>query len=239
MTGNSMDRRDLLKTGALLTAGAAALGSAGAAAQVAPSAYGSAFVPRAIPLPFDPATITGLSQNLLTSHHVNNYTGAVNRLAQIEAQLAAIDPATTPNFTLNGLKREELVAWNSMILHEVYFAGLGAPNRPGRALAAAIEGSFGSEARWRSEFVAMGKALGGGSGWVILSYSHRDNRLVNQWAADHTMTLAGATPILVLDMYEHAYAIDFGARAASYVDAFMRTVNWTSADARFGRAAGA
>ncbi len=237
MTGHSIDRRDLLKTGAMLTAGAATLAAAGASAQVAPTAGGAAFVPRTIPLPFDPATITGLSQILLNSHYTNNYTGAVNRLTQIEAQLAALDPAATPNFTLNGLKREELIAWNSMILHEIYFAGLGAPNRPGAALAAAIEGSFGSEARWRSEFVAMGKALGGGSGWVMLSYSHRDNRLVNQWAADHTMTLAGATPILVLDMYEHAYAIDFGARAAAYVDAFMGTVNWTSADGRFGRAA--
>jgi Fe-Mn family superoxide dismutase len=79
----------------------------------------------------------------------------------------------------------------------------------------------------------MGKALGGGSGWVVLSYSHRDNRLVNQWAADHSMTLAGATPLLALDMYEHAYAIDYGAKAGAYVDAFMGTLNWVSADARF------
>jgi len=83
----------------------------------------------------------------------------------------------------------------------------------------------------------MGKALGGGSGWVLLTYSHRDNRLVNQWAADHTMTLAGSTPILALDMYEHAYAMDYGAKAAAYVDAFMATTNWTSADARFAKAA--
>ena len=70
----------------------------------------------------------------------------------------------------------------------------------------------------------MGKALGGGSGWVILTWSHRDQRLVNQWAADHTMTLAGARPILVLDMYEHAYAIDYGAKAGAYVDAFMQVI---------------
>lgn len=202
------------------------------------AAGGPTFTPQPLPLPFDPKAIAGLSEKLLVSHHDNNYLGAVKRLGAIESQLVALDPATAPSFTLNGLKREELTAWNSMILHEVYFAGIGAPNRPGRALASAIEQSFGNEARWRSEFVGMGKALGGGSGWVVLTYSARDNRLVNQWAADHTMTLAGATPILVLDMYEHAYAIDFGAKVAAYVDAFMGAVNWTSADSRFDKLIG-
>ena len=64
---------------------------------------------------------------------------------------------------------------------------------------------FGSVERWRAEFMAMGKALGGGSGWVLLAWSPRDDRLVNQWAADHTTTLAGGRPILALDMYEHSY----------------------------------
>lgn len=131
---------------------------------------------------------------------------------------------------LNGLKREELIAWNSMILHELYFAGLGKPVRPGTRLAAAIERDFGSFAGWAAEFSAMGKALGGGSGWVLLMWSSRDARLVNQWAADHTMTLAGGTPLLALDMYEHAYAMDYGAKAAAYVDAYMAAINWSHAD---------
>jgi Fe-Mn family superoxide dismutase len=80
----------------------------------------------------------------------------------------------------------------------------------------------------------MGKALGGGSaGWCWRD--HRDQRLVNQWAADHTMALASATPILVLDMYEHAYAIDYGAKAGAYVDAFMVAINWSAADARLAK----
>jgi Fe-Mn family superoxide dismutase len=243
MSEQEFDRRDLLKAGALLTAGAALLETTGAAGQGAPASGGTvvggtSLAPQALPLPFDPAAVPGLSERLLVSHHDNNYVGAVNRLGAIGNQLAALDPATASNFTLNGLKREELVAWNSMILHEIYFAGLGAPNRPGASLASAIEHDFGSEARWRSEFVSMGKALGGGSGWVVLTYSARDRRLVNQWAADHTMALAGAAPVLVLDMYEHAYAMDFGARAGAYVDAFMGALNWTSADSRFERAAG-
>src|ERR671910_304767 len=89
---------------------------------------------------------------------------------------------------------------------------------------------FGGVERWRAEFVAMGKALAGGSGWVLLSYSPRDGRLVNQWAADHATTLAGGQPILALDMYEHSYHLDFGAKAGGYVDTFMQVVRWASAD---------
>ncbi len=235
MTDVILDRRHLF-AGAALAAGTVALASAAQAAgqAAAPAAPPHTFAPQ--PLPFDPKSIAGLSERLLVSHHDNNYAGAVKRLGAITAEFAALDMAAAPGFVINGLKREELLAWNSMILHEMYFAGLGAPNRPGAALAAAIERDFGSQDRWRSEFVAMGKALGGGSGWVLLTWSHRDRRLVNQWAADHGTTLAGGTPLLALDMYEHAYAIDFGAKAAAYVDAFMGAVNWTSADARFARA---
>ena len=235
MTDALIDRRDLLTAGAALSVGVALAPVAVSAAQTTPAIGVAGYVPQPLPLPFDPKAITGLSEKLLISHHDNNYVGAVKRLGAIGEQLASLDLATVPSFTLNGLKREELVAWNSMILHELYFSGLGAPTRPGKTLATAIERDFGSEARWHSEFSAMGKALGGGSGWVLLTYSDRDNRLVNQWAADHTMTLAGGTPILALDMYEHAYAIDYGAKAPAYVDAFMGAINWTSADSRFAK----
>ena len=117
-----------------------------------------------------------------------------------------------------------------MILHELFFEGLGEESAPGPELAEALARDFGSVERWRAEFVAMGKALAGGSGWVLLSYSPRDGRLVNQWAADHTTTLAGGRPILALDMYEHSYHLDFGAKAGSYVDTFMQVVRWASAD---------
>ena len=102
---------------------------------------------------------------------------------------------------------------NSMILHEVFFEGFGDESEPGSALKEALALDFGSYERWRSEFVAMGKALGGGSGWVLLSWSARDRKFVNQWASDHCHTLAGGTPILALHMYEHSYHIDYGAKA--------------------------
>ncbi|MBY5666782.1 superoxide dismutase [Rhizobium leguminosarum] len=181
------------------------------------------------PLPFDPKDIKGISEKVLVSHYENNYVGAVKRLNAIGTQLAELDFAKAPVFMINGLKREELIATNSMILHEAYFQGLGGGGAPKGALADAITKDFGSVDQWRTEFAAMGKAEGGGSGWVILAYSPRDKRLVNQWASDHTTTLAGGRPVLVLDMYEHAYHMDYGAKAASYVDVYMEAIRWENA----------
>src|SRR5215467_2780415 len=177
-------------------------------------------------LPCDPTKLKGLSEHLIVSHYENNYGGAVRRLNAITAQLAALDVTAAPVFVLNGLKREELIATNSMILHELYFDSLGAEGAPDATLREALTRDFGCLERWQSEFVAMGKALGGGSVWALLMYTPRDARLVNQWAADHTCCLAGGVPLLALDMYEHAYHIDYGAQAAAYVDAFMQNIHW-------------
>src|SRR5262249_7698936 len=84
----------------------------------------------------------------------------------------------------------------------------------------------------------MAKALAGGSGWVILSWSERLSRLINQWAPDHAHSLAGAVPILAIDMYEHAYHLDFGAKAAAYVDQVMGNLNWERIGARYRLAIG-
>jgi Fe-Mn family superoxide dismutase len=178
------------------------------------------------PLSFKPHRLDGLSARLIDSHYENNYGGAVRRLNAIDRKLADLDPATGSNFLLNGLKREQLIAANSAILHEIYFDGLGGGGEPDGDLAAALERDFGSVARWRAEFVAMGKALAGGSGWVLLCWSPDLGRLLNQWAADHTHALAGGDVLLALDMYEHAYHLDFGANAGGYVDAFMRNLRW-------------
>jgi Fe-Mn family superoxide dismutase len=178
------------------------------------------------PLSCDPVRIKGMSERLIVSHYENNYGGAVKRLNLIEEKLAELDYATAPGFLINGLKREQLVAMNSMILHELFFDGLGEESEPGDDLKGALARNFGSYERWRSEFIAMGKALGGGSGWVLLSWSPRDLKLVNQWASDHCHTLAGGTPILALDMYEHSYHLDYGAKAADYVGVFMGAINW-------------
>lgn len=238
-----LDRRGLVQAG-LLGPGAAALAATlpttttlaqGAGPTPAVGAAGPPSGARRAPytvkpLPFDPQRVRRMSERILVSHHENNYAGAVRRLNSIADQLASLDYERTPGFVVNGLKREELVAANSMILHELFFDGLGEESRPGAALAEALARDFGLLERWRAEFTAMGRAQGGGSGWVLLTWSPRERRLVNAWAADHTTTLAGGTPILALDMYEHAYHMDFGARAGGYVDAFMAAIRWANAD---------
>jgi Fe-Mn family superoxide dismutase len=191
------------------------------------------------PLSCDPAQIKGMSERLIVSHYENNYVGAVKRLNLIEEQLAELDYARAAGFLINALKREQLIAMNSMILHELFFDGLGEQSEPDRALREALARNFGSFERWRAEFVAMGKALGGGSGWVLLSWSRHDRKLVNQWASDHCHTLAGGMPILALDMYEHSYHIDFGAKAATYVDTFMDAIRWNNVERLFAQTTGA
>ena len=188
-------------------------------------------------LPFDPAALNGLSEKLLRSHHQNNYGGAVKRLNAIRTELKAMSLADAPGFEINGLKREELIATNSTLLHELYFGSLGgvsASMTP--AMELALTANFGSVARWQEEFVAMGKALSGGSGWVLLVFQPQDGTLVNQWAADHTHALVAGVPILALDMYEHSYHMDFGAAAGSYVDAFMGNIMWDAVYERYQHA---
>jgi Fe-Mn family superoxide dismutase len=155
-------------------------------------------------------------------------------LNAIRAQLAGMSFGQTPGFQLNGLKREELIATNSVLLHELYFAGLGGDGvTMTPAMKLALDANFGSVERWREEFVACAKALGGGSGWMLLVFQPREGTLVNQWAADHTHAVAGGVPILALDMYEHAYHLDHGAAAGAYVDAFMGNINWDAVYERY------
>ena len=94
------------------------------------------------------------------------------------------------------------------------------------AFAAEIAADFGSADAWRREFVGTARALAGGSGWVLLTYSRRQKRFWNQIATDHTQAAVDAAPVLVLDMYEHAYQMDFGANAIAYIDTFVRNINW-------------
>ena len=228
------ERRDFIRGVGAAAASTAMLATTQVLAQVNQQT-GAKTMYQAKPMPFDPKAVAGISEKVLVSHYENNYVGAVKRLNAIGTQLAELDFAKAPNFVINGLKREELIASNSMILHEIYFDGLGGGGSPRGPLIEAIVRDFGSVERWRAEFAAMGKAEGGGSGWVLLSFAARDKGLVNQWAADHTTTLAGGRPVLVLDMYEHAYHMDYGAAAARYVDVFMEAIRWDDAAKLYDR----
>jgi len=189
------------------------------------------------PIHCRPWTLNALSFKLIESHYENNYGGALRRLNAIAEQLEKLDFASTPAHVLNSLKREELVALNSTLLHELYFASMGGDGQATEAMSAVLARDFGSVLRWKDEFVAMGNALAGGSGWVLLVYLPRDHRLVNQYAAEHSQAVAGGVPILALDMYEHAYHIDFGANAKAYVDTFMRHLDWKALYTRYEDAA--
>lgn len=187
-------------------------------------------------LHFDPSALDGLSAKLINSHHENNYGGAVKRLNAIRAELAKLDWSNAQGFTVSALKREELIAANSAFLHELYFDCLGSGNKlkPGR-LSKALTSGYGSFDRWHIEFSVIGKSLRGGSGWALCSWCPRTNGLVNHWSADHAHLMAGVTPILALDMYEHSYHMDYGANAEAYVDTFMRNIDWEKVEFRFSR----
>jgi Fe-Mn family superoxide dismutase len=183
-------------------------------------------VPRVIkPLPFDAKSLDGLSERLLVSHHQNNYGGAVKRLNLIEQRIAEL-PADAAPFQMGSLKREQLVARNSAVLHELYFANLGGTGGPPDGIAESMKRSFGSVAAWEKDFRLTGMSLSGGSGWVFLCMDSERGALFNAWSWDHTNFPAGARPLLVMDMYEHSYHMDYGADAKSYVDAFFRHIAW-------------
>jgi superoxide dismutase, Fe-Mn family len=189
---------------------------------------------RLIPIHTRPWLLNGLSLRLIESHYENHYGGALRRLNAITEQLESLDFDDAPAHVVNGLKREQLIALNSTLLHELYFASMAfGDGKPTDVLARALARDFGSVDRWRSEFVAMARGLAGGSGWVLLVYVPRDRRLINQYAGDHGQATAGGIPVLALDMYEHAYHIDFGANAMAYIDAFHRNIDWPSVQERY------
>src|SRR5438128_49181 len=192
---------------------------------------------RILPIPCKPYTLNWLPERLIVSHYENNYGAVVRSLNALRDRLAGMNLATTTAAEIRALRREELSAMASAVLHELYFANLsGGGKVPGAMMAAALEEHFGGVDRWRREFVGAARSLAGGSGWVLLSYSPQEGRLYNQIAVEDAQTVPGAVPILALDMYEHAYHLEFGANATAYVDAFMRLIEWTVVTERLMRA---
>lgn len=217
--------------GTVLAAGAVALGDPMPAAAQSPSAL---TVPPAFrgghqpkPLPFDPAKLRGLSERLIRSHWENNYGGSVKALNAVEQRLEAMmKDNDLPAYVYGDVKREELLRTGSVVLHEHYFANLGGDGKPvGRALEIIKQG-WGSPEAWQAEFKRTANALSGGSGWVVLAWNLHTGEAHNYWASDHSTQAVLGAPLLVLDMYEHSYQMDFGAAAARYVDAFMDNVDW-------------
>jgi superoxide dismutase, Fe-Mn family len=188
-----------------------------------------------VPMPFDAKKLKGLSERMVTSHHDNNYAGAVTNLNKVEDELARVHK-DTPGYLVAGLRERELTYTNSLILHEHYFGNLGGNGKPGGAIAKALGDAFAGLGRWEELFRATGMSLSGGSGWVVLAHNFHSNDLRTYWSGNHTQQPCFSAPLLVMDMYEHAYQIDYGAAAAKYVDAFFANINWDEVNHRYERA---
>jgi Fe-Mn family superoxide dismutase len=189
---------------------------------------------RIAPLFCRPWTLNGMSPRLIESHYEHNYGAALNRLNSVTSELEALDVGTTSAQVISRLSQEQTTLLNSTLLHELYFASLGGDGRSlPDTMASALARDFGSVARWRQEFIALAEALTGDSGWILLTCVPRDGRLINHSASDHAESIAGGIPILALDMYEHAYHIEFGANTTAYIAAFMRNIHWEEVEARY------
>lgn len=181
------------------------------------------------PKPLSFSTLNGISQKTIEIHHGKLYTGYVTKRNEIEEKLKNVD-LTSANQTLSdlrSLKVEETFAGNAQILHEGYFSALGGQGgRPSGGLLAAIEKTWGSYEKWEAEFMATGMAV---RGWVVLAYDTNDNQLHTYVGDAHNQGgMWGAIPLLVLDVYEHAYFIDYGSDRKTYIADYMKNLNWSA-----------
>jgi Fe-Mn family superoxide dismutase len=209
----------------------AAVAQPGASGTSPPALSGTHTV---VPLPFKPTALNGISEKLIVSHHDNNYAGAVKNLNKVEQELARIN-SDTPPFVVSGLRQNELTFRNSKTLHEAYFGNLGGDGKRAGPIEKALAIAYTTSARWEEHFRATGAGIGGGSGWVILALELDTAALRTCWSGNHTQVLATSVPLLVMDMYEHAYQMDFGAAAAKYIDTFFVNVRWDEVNHRYER----
>ena len=177
----------------------------------------------------------GFSDTLL-KNHFTLYAGYVANTNKVADLLAAPEKAGTPEYA--ELKRRFGWEFDGMRLHEYYFGNLrkgGPAMDKGGALAKKMAEGFGSVEAWEKDFRASGAMRG--IGWIVLYYDPMGKRLFNCWVNEHDAGhLAGAAPILVMDVFEHAYMTDYGLKRADYISAFFKNIDWKEAEARFARA---
>lgn len=182
-------------------------------------------------LPFK--ELKGISQKTLEIHYGKLYQGYVKKWQEIQEKLKATDlsSANATYSDLRELKVEETFTACAVILHEAYFDILGGDGKENGEVVKAIEKDFGSFGKWLEEFKALGQAS---RGWVILAFDFNDDRLRNYIADSHNLFgVWGAAPLLVLDMYEHSYFIDFGSDKKSYIEVFFQNLNWQAVEKKF------
>jgi len=175
----------------------------------------------------------GFSEALLKNHFTlyQGYVTNTNKLSDLIGRILAEGKTATPEYA--ELKRRFGWEWNGMRLHEFYFENLGGKGvlDPASKLGKAVAAEFGSVEKWEADFRAAGAMHG--VGWVVLYQDRLGGRLFNQWINEHDMgNPAGAVPVLVMDVFEHAFMVDYGLKRADYIAAFFRNVNWKAAEAR-------
>jgi Fe-Mn family superoxide dismutase len=169
----------------------------------------------------------GFSETLLKNHFTlyQGYVNNTNKLMQILDAMLKEDRTTSPEYA--ELKRRMGFEFNGMRLHELYFGNLGGADKHDdyKKLVDKLDAYFGSYAQWEKDFKATGMMRG--IGWVILYQDNTNGSIFNQWINEHeTGHLAGCTPVLIMDVFEHAFMTDYGLKRVDYINSFLRNINW-------------
>ena len=177
--------------------------------------------------------LIGISEKTIAIHHDKLYAGYVEKWREIQEKLKTVDKSgANASFSeLRELKLEESFVANAIILHEAYFDILGGKGEIEGEIIKSIEKDFISFEKWLEDFKALGLCS---RGWTVLGYDFNDGKLKNFLLDSHnTCEVFGTAPVLVLDMYEHAYFIDFGSDKKGYIEAFFKNLNWKMINKKF------
>ncbi|MFH1107157.1 MAG: Fe-Mn family superoxide dismutase [Candidatus Micrarchaeota archaeon] len=180
-------------------------------------------------------SLDGLSERQLSEHHGVLYAGYVKKLNEIDPALRKADKsaANATYSEIGELKRQEVFATNAISLHESYFDNLGGKGgAPQGDIAKLLTEDYGSVEEWQADFIAAGVAS---RGWVVLAFNWDDMRLHNYSADYHSQGVWNCTAILVLDVYEHAYFVDYATARKNYIEAFLKNVDWDFVNAKVAR----
>jgi len=182
----------------------------------------------------DLSGMPGFSSQLI-ANHIKLYQGYVNNTNALAEKLAAmLAEGKEKNPEYAELKRRFGWEFNGMRLHELYFDNLGGSGiaRQSSRIHKAIQDDFGSFEAWKKDFTATG--LMRGVGWTVLYRDNTSGRLFNAWINEHDGGhLAGCTPLLIMDVFEHAYLTDYQLDKAKYIEAFFMVINWDEVDKRW------
>jgi Fe-Mn family superoxide dismutase len=182
-----------------------------------------------------PTSLRGISDQQLAYHFETHYKGYVAKINEVWERMQVVDRSkANQNFSdYRALKVEESFNYMGVVLHELYFENIkdGKNTAPSARLMEHINKSFGSFDKWKEDFKACGIAL---RGWAVLVYDLTSGRLINNGLDAHNVYgLLNTMPLLVLDVYEHAYYTDQGPKRSPYIDAFFENVNWNIVNKRF------